>query len=112
MIPQNEQGIKQWLDELEKHPLTAAMREDLAADGISRKQRRCDQCRSAILYIGNRGTSFYEVIPGHGFGKNRAIKKRYAGHNDFHRISNQKNNSMMTKRILAGYCIKAAKRGI
>jgi len=38
MIPQSEQGIKQWLDELEKHPLTAKMREDLAAKELAKRK--------------------------------------------------------------------------
>lgn len=38
MIPKSEQGIKQWLDELEKHPLTAKMREDLAAKELAKRK--------------------------------------------------------------------------
>ncbi len=38
MIPKSEQGIKQWLDELKKHPLTAKMREDLAAKELAKRK--------------------------------------------------------------------------
>ena len=37
-MPQTDEGVKKWLDELEKHPLTAKLREDLAAKEMAERK--------------------------------------------------------------------------